>query len=171
MKNKGFMNRVIGIVTKGENDVLKWGWAIDWHVFWSYVSIWIMTVAILCVLLLLVYAYKYSTGIIENAIKSIDALNLAFSLMLSAFLEMEWSKNKTKFTRAIIRLELFFVIVGGALYVLYSASELSDKVNFLTKHSFIMNVCYIIVTFISALAGFVARSYQVKDREGDEKSE
>lgn len=97
------------------------------------------------------------TDLIGNTIKTIDMLNMSFSLVLSAMLEQIWNKESTKnsFYKIMLGCEVLLTVLGGMLYVAYS---IVDSKNQLLQQSFGINLGYVIASSIVVALGFLSRS-------------
>lgn len=153
----------VDIATNGEDaNVNKVNFKVDWSEFWHFIGIWIVTWVILFFALIIITIAKCGTNlnetnIIGETIKTIDMLNMSFSLILSAMLEQIWSKESTRnsFYKIMLGCEVCLTIFGGMLYVAYS---IVNQGNQLLQKSFEINLGYVIATSIVVALGFLSRS-------------
>lgn len=166
IKEKGIGQIAVKVASKGENENIGNPTCYcDWHEFGRFVGIWSITTAILFCALLLITTVSNSEKIVQDTIKSVDTINMMFSLVLSAFLEQIWSKTKDNgnwlysFT---LGMEGFLTIIGGMLFVSYSITKMTDNDNQLLQVSFGVNVGYVVFSILVVLAGFYSRAIRKK---------
>ncbi len=153
----------VNIATNGENtNINKIRFKVDWNEFGHFIGIWIVTWLILFFALIIITIAKCKSNLNEadlifDTIKTIDMLNMSFSLVLSAMLEQIWSKESTRnsFYKIMLGCEVFLTILGGMLYVAYS---IVDSKNQLLQQSFQINLGYVIASSIVVTLGFLSRS-------------
>ena len=153
----------VEIATQGENtNVGKQGIGLDWGEFWHFIGIWLATWLILLGALIIITIAKGGTDLIRDTVKTIDMLNLSFSLILSATLEQIWSKESAKnsFYKITLGCEICLTFFGGMLFMAYS---LLEKTNPLWNNSFEINLGYAIASSIVVALGFFSRSLVKKD--------
>ena len=145
----------------GKVDLKK---AINFKELLHFVIIWLLTVVILFGIQLLISAVNNvpPKELIYYTLKSIDTFSLAFSLVLSAFLEQMWNKDKIihAWNNGVIIAEGLFVLAGVAIYMTYSLLDIWDPSHeyLFFSYSFNINIIYIISSFISVFIGFVSRA-------------
>lgn len=148
----------VDIVTNGENsNVSKVHYEIDWKEFGHFIGIWAITWLILFCALIIITIANGGTALISDTIKTIDMLNMSFSLVLSAMLEQIWSRESSKksFYKIMLGCEICLTVLGGMLYVAYS---IVDKNNPLLQSSFDINLGYVIASSVVVALGFLSRS-------------
>lgn len=153
----------VEIATNGEDtNVGNVHFKLDWSEFGHFIGIWIVTWLILFFALIIITIAKCKTNIDEidiigDTIKTIDMLNMSFSLILSAMLEQIWSKESTRnsFYKIMLGCEVCLTILGGMLYVAYSIVDLNSQ---LLQKSFEINLGYVIASSIVVALGFLSRS-------------
>lgn len=149
------------VATKGENKNtgrLKFG--LNLRAFGKFVGIWLITALVLLGALVFITIVRGSSNILHDTIKEVDALNMMFSLVLSALLEQIWSRaaNGGKLYNITLGVEGVLTVLGGMLFVAYSIVKITDPVNQLLKFSFELNLGYIIISTITVLLGFLSRA-------------
>lgn len=100
------------------------------------------------------------TLIIYDVIKGVDALNMAFSLVLSALLEQMWSRGKDSnlLYKITLGAEGFLVLLGGMVFIAYSILKEIQPQNQLFSIAFGVNLIYIIGSTITVILGFWSRT-------------
>lgn len=148
------------VATNGENkNIGEFKYSCDWHDFFKFVGIWIITSTVLFCALIIITIVNGSSNIIYDTIKDTNTLNIVFSLVLSALLEQIWSKNgKTGLYDFTLGFEGVLAIIGGMLFMAYSIVQTLTLTNKLLQLSFYFNVGYIIISTIVVLMGFFSRS-------------
>lgn len=147
----------VEVATNGESTNVKVHLRIDWNVFLHFMGIWVVTWMILFCALIVITIANGGMRLIADTIKTVDMLNMSFSLILSAMLEQIWSKESTKnsFHKMMLGCEILLTILGGMLYVAYS---IVDKGNQLLQKSLQINVGYIVASSVVVALGFLSRS-------------
>lgn len=159
------MGRIaVEVATNGESkNIGRPRYGCDWHELGKFIGIWIITAVVLFGSLMIITIVRGSINIICDTIKEVDALNMMFSLVLSALLEQIWSKNGRgglySFTLGV---EGVLTIVGGMLFMAYSIIRIISPDNQLLQLSFEINIGYIIVSIIVVLLGFFSRAIHEK---------
>ena len=151
----------VAVATKGEKaNSGGSGYEPDWQKFGKFVGIWLVTAAVLSAALIIITVVKGSPDIVRDTIREVDALNMMFSLVLSALLEQIWSKEASKswLHSLTLGLEGVLTIVGGMLFVAYSILKITDPQNQLILYNFELNVGYIVASTIVVLLGFYSRA-------------
>lgn len=148
----------VEIATQGENtNVGKLRFVLDWKEFGHFIGIWVVTWLVLFMALIIITIAKGGVDLIRDTIRTIDMLNMSFSLILSAMLEQIWSKESVRnsFYKIMLGCEICLTIFGGMLYVAYSIVEATNP---LLGKSFEINLGYAIASSVVVALGFLSRS-------------
>ena len=152
----------VKIATNGENiHTGRVRLKVNWDEFLHFIGIWAVTWLILFCTLVIITIANNEKQFIRDTIKTVDMLNMSFSLVLSAMLEQIWSKESTRnqLHRTMLGFEVFLTIIGGMLYVSYSIVSVGNQ---LLQKSFELNLGYAIASSVIVALGFLSRSLDKK---------
>lgn len=132
------------------------------HLFIS----WLISGGVVFAVLICLAMAEHSTNLVVDVIKRIDMLSLMFSLILSAGLEQVWNGRKSLPYKMTQVLELALAFVGLMLYLFYSLLVLYDPTNVYLQERYYVNLCYIVLSIIAVIVGFIARAVSER-RKGE----
>lgn len=158
---KGFGHYAVQVATEGETqNTGRRKFSCEFSRFSRFLGIWLITAFVLFASLIIIMTVKGSSNIIHDTIQDIDALNVMFSLVLSALLEQIWSKEDGAGLLYNITLgaEGILTLVGAMLFIAYSIVEITSPENRLLTLSFEINVGYIIASAVGVILGFGSRA-------------
>ena len=149
------------IISRGEKENIgKVRSQCDFREFGKFVGIWLVTAIVLFGSLVIITVVKGSLDVFRDTIKEVDALNMMFSLVLSALLEQIWSKeaDKSWLYSITLGIEGILTLIGAMLFMAYSIIKITDPQKKKLQKSFELNVGYIIVSVSIVILGFLSRS-------------
>lgn len=154
-------NYAVRVATEGETkNIGKPKVTCDVSQFGKFLGVWVVTAVVLFASLMIIILVKGSSDIIHDAIQGVDALNMMFSLVLSALLEQIWSKKDSSglLYNITLGVESILTITGAMLFIAYSIVEITSPENILLVQSFKINVGYIVASVAVVVLGFLSRA-------------
>lgn len=153
----------VNIIEQGEKEYHPKISLFDWSEFLHLSITWFVGAFAIFAVLFALTMVERSNNLIKDVILRLDTLSLMFSLVLSAGLEQVWNnKNHWKYKLTQYG-ELTLAFIGLVLYTVYSTMYILDPQNPYLQDRFGVHLCYIIISTILVITGFVIRCFPDKE--------
>lgn len=164
-----FINSIVDASIKKtsnqEKNTVPRKYRFDRENFGNVLAIWLVSACILFFIIILITIIEGKSNLLDimyYTLKKVDALNISFSLSLSALLESTWHLNNIKYK--IVYFSVFLTtIIGAILYAIFMVLLVVSPQNGLLINQFYINVVYIVISTIITIISFFSRSVKIEE--------